>query len=522
MPIVAITPDLSMKKSKFNKEMRVEKPRVNSSSFNSASSQSSSLVDFSYGKSLIKTRNVSFGSNAFTGVENLSKTISIVTNNMTVDDVLLIGKDFDAAKKALKESALLFQNIIRKMTFIKDESLENVIAIKKNQHGNNKIMNLGDTPVIIQKLGDNENRTLKKNGLGLIFDNYIVSVENSGTAFYIDKEEKGQIKDLPADLVRQIDFSSDTRDDVHNINLRILDKLDIKEASKKAINKISFADVGGQDEAIEQIQDEILLPMKYPNFFSDKVGGLHSALFVGPPGNGKSLAALALANEAGVPFYSINGQLLEGGLVGESAKKIHAYYENARKNQPCIIFFDEANAIFGQRTGVHKYADQSVEMHLDEISRLEKENAQVYLIAATNHPELFDDGAIRNGRFELKIEFRNPDTADKCKAVFAKHTKSSNIEGLDTDDFAKKLLKAKLSGADIASVVKQATKESMKRQGIFAAMLKGTFKDDPDFSLVITTDDFNKALDSIISQKQMVESYSKERKMKTFGTYDEP
>lgn len=522
MPIVAITPDLSMKKSKFNREMRVERPRVNSNYFNSTDSQSSTLVDYNYGKSLIKCSSVSFGANAFSGVEKLSKNVSIVANNMTVDDVLLIGKDFDMAKKALKESVLLFQNVIKKMTFIKDESLENVIAIKKNQYGNNKIINLGDTPIILQHFDSKENRVLKRNGLAIVFDNNIVTVENSNTGFFIDKEEKGKITDIPSDLIKQVDFSTQTKNDVHNINLRILGQLDIKEASEKAVKKITFADVGGQDEAIEQIQDEILLPMKYPNFFSDKVGGLHSALFVGPPGNGKSLAAQALSNEAGVPFYNMNGQLLEGKYVGDSAHNIHDYYEKARANQPCILFFDEADAIFGKRNGEHTYADKSVNMHLDEISKLEKENAQVYIIAATNHPELMDEGAIRNGRFEIKVEFKNPDTVDKCKSVFTKHTKLSNIEGLDIDDFAKKLLKANLSGVDIASVVKQATKESIKRQGIFESMQKGTFNDDPAFKLVITGDDFNKALEKIIAQKQMVKSYSKEREMKSFGDYDKP
>lgn len=154
-------------------------------------------------------------------------------------------------------------------------------------------------------------------------------------------------------------------------------------------------------------------------------------------------------------------------------------------------------------------------MYYDELSKLEKENAQVFLMAATNHPEQMDVAALR--RFDTKIEFTNLDTPERCKAVFDIHTRNRDIMNLDSDSFMKKLVKAEVSGDNIANLVINAQLNATERLGIFEQMEKGTFKDNPDFKLTLLGEDFEKALEKLLAQRKMVGTYSKEKVIGGFG-----
>lgn len=503
MPVLAVNPNLFTKKQNQNYHS-------NSIQKNMQQPQSN-LINLNYGANygqLLVNKNISFGSSPVEAMD-LTKKVSIAANILGMNDILLLGKDLESAKKDLKSGLAAFSDVIKKITFIKDEGLKTTIAIKKSNLGLDRMINLGNDPIFVNHQNKPEMNMLLKGNVRSLIETDLVTTSNTDVSFSINHDIAGKISDIPKDLVREFDFSGNVRDDIKKINEKVVKLLD--KVDKPAIlgKKVMFADVGGQDEAIAEIKKKVLLQIKYPNFFANNLEGGHGTLFVGPPGNGKSRAALALANETGIPFYSLNGQLLESKWIGESASKAHEYYENAKANQPCIIFFDEINSILSKRTGEYPYRDQQVEVHLDEISKLEQEGAQVYLIGATNHPDLMDEAALR--RFDTKIEFTNLDTPERCQAVFDVHAKSVAVEDLDKDIFMQKICKANLSGSDIANLVKEAKMVSIDRQGIFESMASGTFKDEPGYRLSITGEDLEKALEKLIKQRNMLGGYSKHK-----------
>lgn len=482
--------------------------------------QNNILVDSNYGRSLVATKKVSFKGLSSYALFDLSGKVSTAFNSLRIDDLLVVGKDFDIAKKELKESINLFKDVVGQFIFIQDKKFSNTIFMKKSLLGFDEVGNLSERPLFLlreDKGTKNSLFLLKKGEASYLLDNDYVHVKAPEYGFRLKSSLNDEIYEIPDEAVKKFDFSASKKKNVGQINVKNLESIVFKETDAPEA-KITFSDIGGQEDAISEIKQKIIFQLKYPNFFkNNKFQGIRSVLFVGPPGNGKSLAAVATANEAGVPFYNLNPQLLEGKYVGESAENIHNYYENVKNNQPCIIFFDEMDAIFKKRTGEHPYLDQSVNMHLDEISKLEKENAQVFLLGATNHPEIMDEAVLRNGRFGTKIEFKPPDTVEKCKAVLSIHIKNANIEDFDIDKFSKELLASKVNNADITAVVAEAKMNSAVRQGVFEAMAEGTFIDNPLFKLVINGEDFDAALKKINAQKSLVEGYSKTKVIRGFS-----
>lgn len=479
--------------------------------------ENNNLIDMNYGRSLVKGNEITFKGSS-PEVIDLTKKVSSAFGVLSDKDVLLVGKSFEEAKECLKGSIGLFKDLIKSILFIEDPQLKTTIALRTGKDGIDEIINLKDPLIFIKHLTDTQIFSLKKGEVSVLEDGDYISTRRPEYGFSIDFGENTESFDnLPKGAVQLFDLTKANERSVSEINAKNLTRLSEVERSPKRI--ITFADVGGQEEAIAEIKTKLLYPIRYPNFFSNsKLSGIHSALFIGPPGNGKTLAAEAFGNEAGITFLNVSGQLLEGPLVGASAHNIHDYYELAKRIQPCILFFDEIDAILGKRTGgVHRYADQSVNMHLDEMSKLEKEGADIFLLGATNHPELMDEAALRNGRLGTKIEFKNPDTVEKCKTIFGIHSNGLNIQGLNVDEFARKLLKADFSGADIASVVKEAIMQSIERQGIFKAMDNWTFKDDPSFKFIVTEQDFNTALEKLSSQMKLVAKYSKTKRVRGFA-----
>lgn len=512
MPVLAVTSNLFQTNKKQNSPTNY----INNTPITNDYKQSNNLFDINHSYFLTKKNNISFRGNQSEMLIDLTKKVSVAFNSLKDDHLLVVGNDIERTREVLKKHVKKIKTIITKVLFVQDTKFKSTIAIKKNVDGGfDELMNLEDVAVFFKRLGEPDSVAPKlKEGekTRIMFSDYICT-GHPEYGFYIDSHDPTAIDDLPKDVIQKFDLSGMKNKGIAEINAKNIDVLRDVNVSVNPVKSITFADVAGQDLAIAEIKSKILYPLKYPNFFiNNQIGNIHSAMFIGSPGNGKSLAAQALANEAGVPFYNMNGQLLEGMYIGESAHNIHKYYEEARKNQPCIIFFDEADAIFGKRRGVHQYADQSVNVHLDELSQLEKENAQVFVIAATNHPELIDEGALRNGRFATKIEFKNPDTIEKCRNILGVHTRLTAIDGLDRDAFSASLLDANFSGADIAAVVAEAKMLSTARQGIFDAMAKGTFIDDPEFRLTIIGKDFNAAFDSINSQKKILAEYEKQGK----------
>lgn len=507
MLVQSISPNLFAMNNKNNKINM--NPMPVSHSLNS----STIISDNNYGKLLIMPLKVNFKGKYLPEPVRTSLTtkISAALNLLESQDLLLIGRDISTAKTALKSNLKLFPMYIKKVLFIKDDKIERNFAITKNNTGFDKITNLSKEPALLKSQDFKEQILLVQGESRAIMENDKVVAK--GSSFDIKYEKTPDITEIQAAYVSKFDFIEKDKESLRKINEKNIQEIGVKQATNRGVKKITFSNVAGQDAAISEIRQKIIRPIKYPNFFKN-IKVPKTILFVGPPGNAKTLTAIALSNEIDVPFYAVNGQMLEGMYIGESAHNIHEYYDNARKNQPCIMFFDEIEAILGKRTGKHKYADDSVNMHLDEISQLEKENANVWIIGATNKPHLMEDAALRDGRFGVQVHFDNPDL-DGCRKIFDVHTQNESeiIEDFDKDAFAKKLFENHVSGANIEGIVQEARINSIERQGIYEAMDNGTFVDNPDFKLVIKGEDFDKALDKFKQKKELLETFEQKDKI---------
>ena len=180
--------------------------------------------------------------------------------------------------------------------------------------------------------------------------------------------------------------------------------------------KVTFADVGGADEAKQEL-GEIVEFLKHPKRFVEMGAKIpKGVLLVGPPGTGKTLLARAVAGEAGVPFFSISGSDFVEMFVGVGAARVRDLFETAKKNSPCIIFIDELDAVGRHRGaglgGGHDEREQTLNQLLVEMDGFEA-NAGVIVMAATNRPDVLDPALLRPGRFDRRVIVDRPDVVGR-------------------------------------------------------------------------------------------------------------
>ncbi len=230
--------------------------------------------------------------------------------------------------------------------------------------------------------------------------------------------------------------------------------------------KIGFADVAGVDEAKEELQ-EIVAFLKDPTTHG-RLGARipKGILLVGPPGTGKTLLARAVAGEAGVPFYSINGSEFVEMFVGVGAARVRDLFTQARANAPCIIFIDELDALGRARgisglSGGHDEKEQTLNQLLSELDGFDP-TIGVVLLAATNRPEVLDPALLRAGRFDRQISVDRPDKNGRV-AILQVHLKKIKLAA-DIDPAAIAALTPGFTGADLANLVNEAAMLATRRQ----------------------------------------------------------
>jgi cell division protease FtsH len=234
----------------------------------------------------------------------------------------------------------------------------------------------------------------------------------------------------------------------------------------KDMPKTTFADVAGVDEAVEElyeIKDFLQNPGRYQALGAKIPKGV---LLYGPPGTGKTLLARAVAGEAGVPFFTISGSDFVEMFVGVGASRVRDLFEQAKQNNPCIIFVDEIDAVGRQRGaglgGGHDEREQTLNQLLVEMDGFDP-RAGVILIAATNRPDILDPALLRPGRFDRQIPVSNPDLAGR-RAVLAVHSKGKPIApDADLDGLAKRTVG--MTGADLANVINEAALLTARENG---------------------------------------------------------
>ncbi|ANG84800.1 ATP-dependent zinc metalloprotease FtsH [Microbacterium aurantiacum] len=225
----------------------------------------------------------------------------------------------------------------------------------------------------------------------------------------------------------------------------------------KEMPQVTFADVAGSDEAIEEleeIKDFLKDPTKFQNVGARIPKGV---LLYGPPGTGKTLLARAVAGEAGVPFYSISGSDFVEMFVGVGASRVRDLFNQAKESAPAIIFIDEIDAVGRHRGagmgGGHDEREQTLNQMLVEMDGFDPK-ANVIVIAATNRPDILDPALLRPGRFDRQIGVDAPDLKGR-KQILEVHGRGKPLaDGVDLEVVARKT--PGFTGADLANVLNEA------------------------------------------------------------------
>jgi cell division protease FtsH len=229
--------------------------------------------------------------------------------------------------------------------------------------------------------------------------------------------------------------------------------------------KITFKDVAGVDEAVEEL-DEIKEFLENPKRFQSLGARIpKGVLLFGPPGTGKTLLARAVAGEAGVPFFSISGSDFVEMFVGVGASRVRDLFDQAKQNQPCIIFIDEIDAVGRHRGaglgGGHDEREQTLNQLLVEMDGFEA-NESIIIMAATNRPDILDPALLRPGRFDRQIIVDRPDREGR-KAILAVHAKGKPLApGVELDILAAQT--PGFTGADLANLVNEAALLAARRR----------------------------------------------------------
>ncbi len=274
----------------------------------------------------------------------------------------------------------------------------------------------------------------------------------------------------------------------------------------------TWDDIGGLKEATQQLREVIEWPLMYPELYAHLSSRPpNGILLFGPPGTGKTLLAKALAHESEINFISVKGPEFLSKWVGESEKAVRETFRKARAAAPCIIFFDEIDAIAGirGRSASSQVTEQVVSQLLTEMDGLEGLK-DVILLAATNRPDMLDPALLRSGRFGRHVEIPMPDKETRAE-IFKIHLRNKPLASdVDINQMAKDL--EGYTGADIQAICEEATLLTIRE-----AVINGNIDThDPTsvkkvkISKVEFEDAFKKILKSAEKARISHESYSRE------------
>ena len=225
---------------------------------------------------------------------------------------------------------------------------------------------------------------------------------------------------------------------------------------------VRLADVGGMEDVKRRLELSFLAPLRNPELRAQFGKSLRGGLLLwGPPGCGKTFVARALAGELGASFYEVGLSDVLDMWIGSSERNLHAIFDTARRNRPCVLFFDEIDAIGQKRTQLRGGGGAMrgvVNQFLSELDGAGTDNDGLFVLAATNHPWDVDPALLRPGRFDRMLLVLPPDPPAR-EAILRLHLRGKPTDALDLG----RLVQATdgLSGADLALVCDHATERAM-------------------------------------------------------------
>ena len=223
------------------------------------------------------------------------------------------------------------------------------------------------------------------------------------------------------------------------------------------VSETTWDDIGGLEQAKALLTEGVEWPLRYPEVYANaKVEPPRGVLLAGPPGSGKTLIARALANQCEANFISIKGPELLSKWVGESEKGVREVFRRAKQAAPCIVFFDELDALAPRRSGGEidgQVGNRVIAQLLTEMDGIEGREG-VIVLAATNRPELIDPALLRPGRFDMVVELDYPNETER-RAIFTIHTRGRPLAPEITMEELASLTPGR-NGADIEAICRRA------------------------------------------------------------------
>ena len=414
-----------------------------------------------------------------------------LSGNLDVGNSLLITNN-------LKNFQRMFNEVIKKnaITFNKlfvmiEPKIEQNLFLSSLPY-KTVLYNINEAPMII-------------NGMDSIFPGRARIVEpddrikilGSWTPIYSDPTIN--LADYTEHFSKTYDFGERIDKTMLSLTKTFIDEV-VNPPRKNKGNKITFDSVGGQDEAIKNLKENVLFPILFPNAFKG-VKPCRGAILYGPPGTGKSLLAKALANESGVSFFELAATEFADRYHGASEEKCRELFNKAIEAQPSIIFIDEIDALGKARGGADVFNDNTLMQFLKCMTQIDENNDKVFVIGATNRVGVLDPALTRAKRLELLVECKAPDLKG-TKDILNIYTKDMPLEdGFNKENIAEKMFKKSLTGADIASISTKAHLNALIRTGIYKSMWENKFSDEKMDYFRISEVDFEKAIEDFQSGK---------------------
>ena len=269
-----------------------------------------------------------------------------------------------------------------------------------------------------------------------------------------------------------------------------------EETSEARAPSVTYEDIGGLDQELEQVREMIELPMRHPELFKQLgIEPPKGVLLHGPPGTGKTLMAKAVANEIDAYFTDISGPEIMSKYYGESEEQLRGIFEEAQEHAPAIVFIDEIDSIAPKRGETSGDVERRVVAQLLSLMDGLEEREQVIVIGATNRVDSLDPALRRGGRFDREIEIGVPDR-DGRKEILQVHTRGMPLaQSIDLDVYANNT--HGFVGADIASLTKEAAMNALRRIRPELDLEEEEIDADVLESLKVTESDFRDALKGI-------------------------